>query len=87
MRQADDPWALHAVLADQGLITLHRGDYRASQAHFDEALAVARAAGDRVNEAIALTNLGWLALVQEDYSTAYARAAAALAVASTVGDA
>jgi len=39
-----------------------------------------------VNEAIALHNLGWLALQQEHYSTAYARSEASLAVARGVGD-
>ena len=87
LRQADDPWPLHAALVDSGLIAQHLGDYRAAQAHFDEALAVARAAGDRVHEAIALNNLGMLALVQEDYSTAYARSEASLATARAVGDA
>jgi non-specific serine/threonine protein kinase len=86
LRQADDPWPLLAALADLGWIAVYQGDYRAAQAHFDEMLAVARAAGDRVHEAIALRGLGWVALVQEDYSTAYARSEAGLAVARTVGD-
>jgi non-specific serine/threonine protein kinase len=86
LRQADDPWPLHAALADSGWIALHQGDYPAAQAHFDDALAVARAAGDRVNEAIALHNLVWLALQQEDYSAAYARSEASLVVARTAGD-
>jgi predicted ATPase/DNA-binding CsgD family transcriptional regulator len=86
LRQADDPWPLHAALADLGNIALYQRDYRAAQAHFDEALAVARVAGDRVHEAVALSNLGWLALYQEDYSTAYARFEASLAVARAVGD-
>lgn len=72
LRQADNPWPLHAALADAGWIALHVGDYPAAQAHFDESLAVARAASDRVNEAIALSNLGWLALAQENNSTACA---------------
>src|SRR5437763_10198106 len=58
LRQADDPWPLHAALEDVGLIAQYQGDYRAARAHFDEALAVARAAGDHVNEAVALHNLG-----------------------------
>jgi predicted ATPase/DNA-binding CsgD family transcriptional regulator len=87
LRQADDPWALHAALADLGWIAQHQGDYRAAQAHFDESLAVARGAGDRVNEAIALSNLGYVARELEDYATAYARTAASLAVARAVGDA
>src|SRR6266852_2632408 len=87
LRQADDPWPLHAALADVGWIALWQGDLRTAQAHFEEALAVARAAGDRVNEAIALHNLGCLALDQADYSTAYARSEAGLALARMVGDA
>jgi ATP/maltotriose-dependent transcriptional regulator MalT len=87
LRQADDPWPLHAALADVGFIAQYQGDYPAARAHFDEALAVARTAGDRVNEAIALSNLGWLALAQEDYSTAYARSEASLALGRSVGDA
>jgi predicted ATPase len=87
LRQADEPWPLHAALADLGWIALYQGDYRAAQAHFDEELAVAREAGERVNEAIALNNQGWLALMQEDYSTAYARSEASLGVARAVGDA
>jgi predicted ATPase/DNA-binding CsgD family transcriptional regulator len=86
LRQADDPWALHAALADVGWIALYLGDYRAAQAHFDESLAVARVAGDRVNEAIALSNLGWLALAQDEYSAACALSEASLAVARAVGD-
>jgi tetratricopeptide (TPR) repeat protein len=86
LRQADDPWPLHAALANLGSITRFQGDYRAAQAHFDESLGVARAAGNRVNEAIALNNLGGLALVQEDYSTAYARSEASLAIARAVDD-
>ncbi len=39
-----------------------------------------------MNEAIALRNLGLLALLQEDYCTAYAQCAAGLAVARAVGD-
>jgi non-specific serine/threonine protein kinase len=86
LRQADDPWPLHAALADGGWIALYQGDFRAAQAHFDEALVVAHAAGDRVNEAIALHNLGWLALQQENYSTAYTRSEASLALVRAVGD-
>src|SRR5207248_5136026 len=44
LRQSDDPWPLQAALADRGWIALYQGDYRAAQAHFDEELAVARAA-------------------------------------------
>jgi non-specific serine/threonine protein kinase len=87
LREADDPWPLHAALADLGLIAQLQGDFRAAQTHFDESLGVARTAGDRVNEAIALQNLAQLALVQEDYPTAYARSEASLAVARAAGDA
>src|SRR5947207_14782710 len=45
LRQANDPWPLHAALEDVGLIAPSQGDHRAARAHFDGAVAVARAAG------------------------------------------
>jgi predicted ATPase/DNA-binding CsgD family transcriptional regulator len=87
LRQAADPWSLHAALIDVGVIALLQGDYREAQAHLDESLGVARAAGDRRNEAATLRNLGWLALVQGDSSTAYAQCEASLAIARATGDA
>jgi hypothetical protein len=68
-----DPWLLSNALADLGFMAQQQANYQAAQAHFDEALAAARTAGDQVIEAITLSLLGWLALVQEAYPRARAR--------------
>jgi non-specific serine/threonine protein kinase len=56
------------------------------RAHADQALAAARAAGHRVDEAIVLHVLGWLALMQADYSTARALGEVSQALARAGGD-
>jgi predicted ATPase/DNA-binding CsgD family transcriptional regulator len=86
LRHAEEPWWLCRALNDLGIVALYRGEYGSAEAYFVEALAAARAAGDRVNEAGALNNLGWLACVQADYPAAHARTEEGLAVARGLGD-
>jgi predicted ATPase/DNA-binding CsgD family transcriptional regulator len=87
-RQANEPpWFLPSVLVDLAFAAVNLGDYRDAEAHFDEALAVAREAGDHVNEAIALRGLGWVALWQEQYPRAQVLCEESLVVARAAGDA
>jgi predicted ATPase len=84
--QAPAPRLLTSVPLDLGLIAIVQGDYSEGQRYLDEALAAARAAGYRVDEAIALANLAWLALTQEAYPTARALGEESQALARAVGD-
>jgi len=69
------------VLAGTGGLARTQGDYAAARAFLDEALAIARRAGDRGLLALTLTSLGFVARVQQDYGTARAALEEALTVA------
>jgi predicted ATPase/DNA-binding CsgD family transcriptional regulator len=86
LRQASVPRLLISVPIDLGAIAVHQGDLSRAQAHLEEALAAARAAGQRVDEAIALGILGWVALMQEAYPTARALCEESEALARALGD-
>ena len=84
--QAPAPRLLISVPADLGVIATFQGDYSEGQSYLEEALAAARAAGYRVDEAITLGNLAWLALMQEAYPTARALGEESEALARALGD-
>ena len=78
---------LHSVPTDLGYIAQKEGDHSAARTHFEEALAAARAAGLRIDEALSLQNLGAQALMEGDYPAAHALCEESLALARAVGDA
>jgi non-specific serine/threonine protein kinase len=86
LRQAPAPRLLITVPLDLGFISERQGDLSGAQTHVEEALAAARAAGYRVDEAIALRNLARVALLQEAYPTARAMAEESETLARAVGD-
>jgi non-specific serine/threonine protein kinase len=86
LRMAPAPRLLMSVPNDLGLIAIRVGDYSGAQTYLKESLAAARAAGYRIDEAIALRNLSRLALMQEDYPNARTLAEEAETLARAAGD-
>jgi hypothetical protein len=86
LRRAPAPRLLISVPTDLGLIAIQQGDLSRAQVHLEDALTAARAACYRVDEAIALINLGHAAIMREDYPTARALCEESQAIARAVGD-
>jgi non-specific serine/threonine protein kinase len=63
---------LTVALGGLGFIFQYQGNYEAAHAYFDQSRANARAAGDRIGEALGVSFLAQLACEREDYSTACA---------------
>jgi class 3 adenylate cyclase/tetratricopeptide (TPR) repeat protein len=61
-------------------------DFKRSRDEGERALALARKAGDRVNEAVALVGMGWAVLYAHDFDRAIAHTRQAIAIAETVED-
>jgi tetratricopeptide (TPR) repeat protein len=63
-----------------------QGDYARAQTYYAEALAIARAIGERRSISIALGNLGLVALDQREYAAALAKYTEAATIARELGD-
>jgi predicted ATPase/class 3 adenylate cyclase len=70
-----------------GLFAHHQGDYRHAALRGEEGLALARATGNRLYAASALSFLGWVAHYEGDRDRARARYVEALALAREAADA
>jgi tetratricopeptide (TPR) repeat protein len=69
-----------------GQIARRRGNYAASEQHYQAGLAIFEELGDRIGLAISYHDLGLLAQVRGDYSTAEQHYQAALAIKEELGD-
>lgn len=67
-RAADDAWCLSCSLASRAQTELLRGPSAAGRALVDEAMAVARAAGDTRSQLRAASWIAWGALQEGDYA-------------------
>jgi predicted ATPase/DNA-binding CsgD family transcriptional regulator len=85
--QVHAPRLVHSVPSDLASIAQREGDHAIARMHFEEALAAARAAGLRVDEALSLQSLGGQALLEGDYPRARALCEESLAIARAAGDA
>jgi len=74
------PLDRNKVLNGAGVLLGERGEYAASRARFEEALAVAREIADPRRTAVALSNLGNISLYEGDLDTAHARYREALSI-------
>jgi non-specific serine/threonine protein kinase len=80
------PEQLVELLVSLGLLGYRRREDGLGRPQFEEALAVARQAGDALGMAIALGHLGRLALTEGDTARARATLAENVEVARTIGD-
>ena len=85
----DEPWdeslALRALLR-LGYVESLLDDYHAARTHYDRALTLARALGDRTLEADSLRGLADIARMHGDYDAARERYDRALTLARALGD-
>jgi len=80
------PLDRNKVLNGAGVLLGERGEYAASRARFEEALAVAREIGDHRRTAVALSNLGNISLYEGDLDAAYAMYREALGIYEQLGE-
>lgn len=85
-RVADEEWGEALTLNYLGLTPLLGGDYEKAGSHFEEGLAAARSAGDRIAAHQALLNLAFLDLLREDGERAAKRLSEGLSLATEVRD-
>ncbi len=74
------------ALSNLGNVALYQGDYTEAKAYYEQALALHRILGERLNEAHDLGNLGNLAYVQGKYTEAKAYHEQALALHRQLGN-
>jgi non-specific serine/threonine protein kinase len=86
-RTLENPWEHAIALLNLGTIAAAGGDRLDARSHFEEAIRISRAAGDRTAEALNLHGLAELAFSAGDYANATARSCAeqALALSQAMG--
>jgi predicted ATPase/DNA-binding CsgD family transcriptional regulator len=69
-RQIGNRWFLAYSLNQQGHICRERGDYAGAQRHYEESYRIREAFGDPEGQAVALSHMSALALLQDQYEKA-----------------